>query len=165
MTGDADRTVLLPVPAGLTVPGSSGAPFRRAIRLGDLPPGALRRFSVGDLDVLVAHTPGGILATDDRCPHMAAPLSLGTLEGCVIACPLHQGAFDLATGETVRFPTTGGLDADGVPHDPWIPAGGPARPSVPDLKARARAATRVRRLRYYPVRIVDDWLEIAVPEG
>ncbi len=47
----------------------------------------------------------GIVATDDRCPHMSAPLSIGELDGCVVACPLHEGRFDLCTGET-------GPDAD-----------------------------------------------------
>ena len=58
--------------------------------------------------------PTGIVATDDRCPHMSAPLSIGELDGCVVACPLHEGRFDLCTGETVQMPTTGGLDADGT---------------------------------------------------
>ena len=71
------------------------------------------RVTRGDLDLLLAHLPDGIVATDDRCPHMAAPLSIGRLDGCVVDCPLHNGRFDLATGETVQMPTTGGLDADG----------------------------------------------------
>ncbi len=76
----------------------------------------MRRFTSGDLDVLVAHTPVGICVTDDRCPHMAAPLSLGFLDECIVGCPLHRGRFDLSTGEVVEFPTTGGLDADGGYH-------------------------------------------------
>ena len=92
----------------------------------------MRRVTVGELDVLLANTPDGIVATDDRCPHMSAPLSIGELDGCVVACPLHEGRFDLCTGETVQMPTTGGLDADGIYHPTWSPAGrdaegGPAR--------------------------------------
>ena len=101
--------------------------------------------------------------TDDRCPHMAAPLSLGTLGGCVVACPLHSGRFDLLSGEVVQFPTTGGLDADGGSHAPWAPIGSPAKPEPSDIKARARAATRVRRLRYYPVRLSDGMIEVRLP--
>ena len=83
----------------------------------------MRRVTDGDLDVLVAHTPAGIVAVDDRCPHMSAPLSIGDLEGCVVACPLHEGRFDLCSGDVVQMPTTGGLDADGrVPPD--VVAGG-----------------------------------------
>ena len=44
--------------------------------IADLPPGAMRRVTRGELDVLLAHTPEGIVAVDDRCPHMSAPLSI-----------------------------------------------------------------------------------------
>ncbi len=124
----------------------------------------MRRVSYGDRDLLLAHLEVGIVATDDRCPHMSAPLSLGRLEGCVVDCPLHSGRFDLCTGETVRMPTTGGLDADGRYHRPWTPPGREPRPEPSDLKAQARAATRVRRMRYYPVRIREGRIEVAVPD-
>jgi len=130
----------------------------------ELPVGAMRRVSYGDRDLLLAHLGVGIVATDDRCPHMSAPLSLGRLEGCVVECPLHSGRFDLCTGETVLMPTTGGLDADGLYHPPWTPPGREPRPEPTDLKAQARAATRVRRLRYYPVRVREGRIEVAVPD-
>lgn len=130
---------------------------------GDLPPGSLRRVSRGDLDVLLAHTAAGIVAVEDRCPHMASPLSLGTLEGCVVACPLHEGRFDLCTGDPVQMPTTGGLDPEGRYHPVWTPAGKPARDDVPGRKADARRLTRVRRFRYFPVRIADGRVEVALP--
>ena len=160
------RPVPIPArtPAGLLAIGAAGAPFIRTLDSADLPEGALRRVTFGDLDLLLAHTPAGIVATDDRCPHMSAPLSLGSLEGCVVACPLHSGTFDLATGQPVRMPTTGGLDADGVYHPTWSPPGKDPKPDPPGLKAEARRLTRVRRLRYYPVRITADGvIEVAVP--
>ena len=152
-----------PVPPSLLAPGTDGAPWVRAAVVWDLPPGALLRVTRGDLDLLLAHTPDGLVAVDDRCPHMSAPLSIGTLDGCVIACPLHKGRFDLTTGDVVVFPTTGGLDADGVARPTWSPPGSEPKPEPSDLKARARALTRVRRLRYYPVRVVGDAIEIAIP--
>ena len=91
--------VALAFPPSLQAPGTDDAAWRAAAKLVDLPPGALLRVSYGDLDVLLAHTRDGIVATDDRCPHMAAPLSLGSLDGCVVACPLHKGRFDLVTGD------------------------------------------------------------------
>ncbi|HKY88478.1 MAG TPA: Rieske 2Fe-2S domain-containing protein, partial [Candidatus Limnocylindrales bacterium] len=135
-----------------------------ALAVADLPPGAMRRVSYEDRDLLVAHLDRGIVVTDDRCPHMSAPLSLGLLEGCVVDCPLHSGRFDLCTGETVRMPTTGGLDADGRYHPPWTPPGRESRPEPTDLKAQARAATRVRRMRFYPVRVRAGRIEVAVPD-
>jgi len=153
-----------PTPQALAASGSATAPFRDALAVDDLPPGAMRRVSYEDRDLLVVHLDRGIVVTDDRCPHMSAPLSLGLLEACVVDCPLHSGRFDLCTGETVRMPTTGGLDADGRYHPPWAPPGREPRPEPTDLKAQARAATRVRRMRFYPVRVRAGRIEVAVPD-
>ncbi len=151
-------------PRALAAPGSVGAPFVAILAVADLPLGAMRRVSRGDLDLLVAHLPVGIVATDDRCPHMAAPLSIGRLAGCVVDCPLHNGRFDLSSGETVQFPTTGGLDADGQAHPTWALPGSAPKPEPAGTKAEARRLTRVRRLRYYPVRVIDGAILVAVPE-
>ena len=63
------------------------------------------------------------------------------------------------------MPTTGGLDPDGQYHPTWSPAGLPPKTDPPGLKAEARRLTRVRRLRYYPVRIVDGSIEVALAKG
>lgn len=156
---------LLDFPPHLQSPGTDHGAFEPALPLTELPAGALVRFSRGDLDVLLAHTDAGIVAVDDRCPHMSAPFSAGRLEGCTLHCPLHRGTFDVCDGEVVTFPTTGGLTADGDYRPTWTPEGseskGPLRPDDP--KARARALTRVRRLRYYPLRVNGEMLEIALP--
>ena len=153
----------LAFPARLRAPGTTDAPYEALAALADLPPGALLRVSRGDLDILIAHTEAGLLAIEDRCPHMAAPLSVGRLEGCILHCPLHRGSFDVRHGDVVTFPTTGGLDADGGSHATWSPDGAAARPAPNDLKALARAGTRVRRLRYFPLRLRDGVIEVALP--
>jgi nitrite reductase/ring-hydroxylating ferredoxin subunit len=152
-----------PYPAQLRAIGTSDAGYEAILDVEQLPAGTMRRVTHGELDLLLAHTTAGIVATDDRCPHMSAPLSIGDLDACVVACPLHEGRFDLATGETVQMPTTGGLDADGQYHPTWSPAGGEPKVDPPGKKAEARRLTRVRRLRYYPVRIVDGRIEVALP--
>lgn len=154
---------IAPIPRGLTAIGAGSAPFQATIRADQLAGGEMRRVTFGDLDVLLAHTSNGIVAIDDRCPHMAAPLSLGELDGCLVACPLHSGQFDLATGLPTRMPTTGGLDAEGGYHPTWSPPGREPKPDPPGVKAEARRLTRVRRIRYYPVRVRDGMLEVAVP--
>ena len=151
-----------PVPPDLVAPGP--ALFEPLLAVAELPEGSMRRVTRGDLDILLARTPDGIVAVDDRCPHMSAPLSIGTLDGCVVACPLHEGMFDLRSGEPVRMPTTGGLDPDGRYHPTWSPAGKDPKVDPPGLKAEARRLTRVRRFRYYPVRVVEGRIEVALPE-
>jgi 3-phenylpropionate/trans-cinnamate dioxygenase ferredoxin subunit len=155
---------LLAFDPDLQAPGTAGAAYRPALRLDELPPGGMRRVTFGDLDVLVAHTSRGIAAVDDRCPHMSAPLSIGQLEGCVVACPLHAGRFDLAGGAIVQMPTTGGLRPDGTYEPVWTPPGREPKEDPPGPKAEARRLTRVRRFRYYPLRITGDSIEIAVPD-
>jgi nitrite reductase/ring-hydroxylating ferredoxin subunit len=151
-------------PPRLQASGTRDVAFRPVLDAGELPAGAMVRVSVGELDLLLAHTPNGIYATDDRCPHMSAPLSIGELEGCIVACPLHEGRFDLESGDPARMPTTGGLDPDGVYHPTWSPAGKDPKVDPPGKKAEARRLTRVRRFRYYPVRVVDGTIEVALPD-
>jgi len=155
----------LRIPDGLTVPGVDTTSWETVLGVEELPPGAMRRVTRGDLDLLLVHTSQGIAAIDDRCPHMAAPLSIGELDGCVVACPLHEGQFDLSSGDPVRMPTTGGLDPDGHYHPTWSPAGREPKTDPPGTKAEARRLTRVRRIRYYPLRIDDGRIEIALPRA
>lgn len=157
--------IVAPIPRGLTAIGAAGAAYAPAMPISELPAGAMCRVTFGDLDVLLAHTENGIVAIDDRCPHMSAPLSLGRLAGCLVDCPLHSGQFDLATGNATRMPTTGGLDADGTYYPVWAPEGREPKPDPPGIKAEARRFTRVRRIRYYPVRIAGDAIEVAVPRA
>jgi nitrite reductase/ring-hydroxylating ferredoxin subunit len=153
----------MPIPARLRAPGTDEAGYRPVLRVDELPPGTMRRVTLDDLDILLARVPAGIVAVDDRCPHMSAPLSLGSLDACTVGCPLHEGRFDLCSGDPVQMPTTGGLDPDGVYHPTWSPAGREPKTDPPGLKAEARRLTRVRRLRYYPVRVVDGVIEVAIP--
>ncbi len=45
----------------------------------------------------------------------------------------------------------------------WTPPGREPKEDPPGPKAEARRLTRVRRFRYYPVRVVDGVIEVAVP--
>lgn len=45
-----------------------------------------------------------IHATADRCSHGNASLSEGYIDDGLIECPLHQGCFDIRTGQAVTAP-------------------------------------------------------------
>ncbi len=152
-----------PFPDNLQAPATRDAPFEALLTTSELPDGTMCRVTRGDMDLLLAHTPQGIFAVEDRCPHMSAPLSIGDLDECVVTCPLHEGRFSLCTGDPVQMPTTGGLDPDGNYHPTWTPTGSPPKADPPGKKAEARRLTRVRRFRYFPVRIVGDKIEVALP--
>ncbi len=47
-----------------------------------------------------------LYATDNLCTHGHARLCEGFVEGHEIECPLHQGRFDLKTGEATCAPCT-----------------------------------------------------------
>ena len=157
--------VFLDFPPHLQAPGTQDASFEPVLPLAELPPGTMVRVTRDDNDVLLANTDAGIVAVDDRCPHMSAPLSAGRMEGCTLHCPLHRGSFDACDGEVVTFPTTGGLTAEGEYRPTWTPEGRKPKPDLApgDPKAQARALTRVRRLRYYPLRVAGEMLELAWP--
>ena len=55
--------------------------------------------------MLAVYNVGGTFyATDNECTHGAASLADGILEGDVIECTLHFGAFNVKTGEAVQAP-------------------------------------------------------------
>ena len=70
----------------------------------DLPPGTVKSFDVGNEFVAVYNIDGTFYATEARCTHATADLADGILEGDVIECTLHFGAFNVKTGEAVQPP-------------------------------------------------------------
>ena len=70
----------------------------------DLPPGSAKSFEVGDETVAVYNIDGTYYATEARCTHGFADLADGILDGDVIECSLHFGAFNVKTGKAVQAP-------------------------------------------------------------
>ena len=70
----------------------------------DLAPGMVRSFELGDERVAVYNINGSFYATQACCTHSFANLADGTLEGDVIECGLHFGAFHVPTGKAVQAP-------------------------------------------------------------
>jgi nitrite reductase/ring-hydroxylating ferredoxin subunit len=65
--------------------------------------GALK-VETGDLTLAVFNVEGAFYVTDDACTHGPGSLSEGYLDGHVIECDFHNGAFDLRTGAVVAPP-------------------------------------------------------------
>ena len=70
----------------------------------DVPEGSVKSFEVGNNVIAVYNIGGEFFATDNECTHAAASLADGILEGDVIECSLHFGAFNVKTGEVVQPP-------------------------------------------------------------
>jgi naphthalene 1,2-dioxygenase system ferredoxin subunit len=61
---------------------------------------------VAGRDIAMYNAGGEIFATDNICTHGHARLCEGFLEGHEIECPLHQGKFDVRTGQPTCAPAT-----------------------------------------------------------
>lgn len=83
--------------------------FKVAGRLNDIPVGTMKHVEIENLEILLANVNGRIYAIDDRCGHMSAPLSRGTLIGTIVECPFHRAQFDVTNGKVIREPQLGGL--------------------------------------------------------
>jgi nitrite reductase/ring-hydroxylating ferredoxin subunit len=64
----------------------------------DVAPETVKAFEVGDRRLAVYNIDGKFYATDDECTHASASLADGMLEGEVIECSMHFGAFNVRTG-------------------------------------------------------------------
>ncbi|MSP50634.1 MAG: hypothetical protein EXQ95_15085 [Alphaproteobacteria bacterium] len=56
---------------------------------------------IGNRQVALFQTEGGILACNNRCPHEGYPLREGNLDGaCILTCNWHNWKFDLRPAGT-----------------------------------------------------------------
>jgi len=70
----------------------------------DVAPGTALKVEAGGLELAVFNVDGELFVTDDNCTHGPGSLSEGYLDGHVIECDFHNGAFDVRTGEVVSPP-------------------------------------------------------------
>ena len=66
--------------------------------------GEITGTKVGDVDIALYNLDGTFYATSNICTHAIALLSNGFLDGDVVECPLHAGAFEIKTGKAVCAP-------------------------------------------------------------
>ena len=78
--------------------------FVEVAKTGEIEPGKMKTVDVKGVDVLIANVDGKFYAMDDRCGHMNAMLSMGTLRGKIVVCPFHFAEFDVTTGQKIRGP-------------------------------------------------------------
>jgi ethylbenzene dioxygenase ferredoxin component len=64
----------------------------------EVAPDSVKAFDVGDKRLAVFNIDGKFYVTDDECTHASASLADGMLDGEVIECCMHLGAFHVPTG-------------------------------------------------------------------
>ena len=78
------------------------AVWRYAGTLDELWEGEVRGIDLGGVDVLLCNVDGELFAYEDRCPHLANPLSHGVLNHKTLTCAAHEWEFDARTGQGVN---------------------------------------------------------------
>ena len=85
--------------------GFTAAPvFVEVAKTSEIGIGKMKSVEVNGMDILIANVDGRFYALDDRCGHMNALLSMGTLEGKIVTCPFHYAQFDVTTGQKIKDP-------------------------------------------------------------
>ena len=77
-----------------------------ATALDEVPEDDVIGIMVAGRDIAIYNAGGELFATDNICTHGHARLCEGFLEGHEIECPLHQGKFDVRTGQPTCAPVT-----------------------------------------------------------
>jgi len=78
--------------------------WKNLINVSDLEVGDVTPVTFGTREVAVFDAEDGIFVSLSRCTHGAANLCDGYFDGTYIECPLHQGLFDVRTGEAKSAP-------------------------------------------------------------
>ena len=70
----------------------------------DVPENSVKQCEAAGRKLAVYNIGGTFYATDDECTHGAASLSDGILDGDIIECTMHFGAFNVRSGDAVQAP-------------------------------------------------------------
>lgn len=85
--------------------------FVEAAGVAGLKDSAVRKATVNGKELLFAKAGNEYFCTDARCPHLGGDLTMGTLQGTILTCPLHGSQFDLRDGRVLRWTDWTGLKA------------------------------------------------------
>jgi nitrite reductase/ring-hydroxylating ferredoxin subunit len=72
--------------------------------ISDVAPGCAGKVEKEGLTLAVFNLDNRFYVTDDACTHGPGSLSEGCVEGDIIECDFHNGAFNIRTGEVVEPP-------------------------------------------------------------
>jgi naphthalene 1,2-dioxygenase system ferredoxin subunit len=75
----------------------------------DVPDDDVTAVTVGGAELALYGVDGTVFATDNICTHGHARLCDGFLDGHEIECPLHQGKFDIRSGQATCQPAVDAL--------------------------------------------------------
>lgn len=106
--------------------------------LSDIPAEQTCLIQVGNCPILLIHTEGNVYALEGLCRHQGLSLAGGQVWKGVLDCPWHHFQYDIRTGENLYPRRVYPLDALPHLHD------------------------QVKPLRTYPVRVVDQEIQVEI---
>ena len=83
----------------------------RVASISEIPNGKSKTFLVGTTSIAIFNLSEKFYAIEDACSHAGAPLSEGTINGNVVACPWHGATFDITNGKALSEPATDNLQS------------------------------------------------------
>jgi len=83
--------------------------WHRVAETSEIEPEERIRVQVGEEDIALFAIENEIYATSNICTHAYASMVDGFQEGAEIECPLHEGRFNIKTGEALCSPVTDNL--------------------------------------------------------
>jgi nitrite reductase/ring-hydroxylating ferredoxin subunit len=75
--------------------------FVKVAKTIDIPVGKMKHVEVDETEILIANVEGKFYAVGDRCPHLNAKVSQGSLNKTAVTCPRHLSSFDVITGRVI----------------------------------------------------------------
>ena len=73
-------------------------------RTGDVAVGTALKVEAEGLELAVFNLEGEFYVIDDQCTHGPGSLSEGYIDGDIVECDFHNGAFNIKTGEVAAPP-------------------------------------------------------------
>jgi nitrite reductase/ring-hydroxylating ferredoxin subunit len=74
-------------------------------KVNEIPSGKMKHVELKGKEIVISNVNGKYYAMDDRCGHMNALLSMGTLSNDnIMTCPFHGAKFDVTNGKKVGEP-------------------------------------------------------------
>ncbi|HEY7082629.1 MAG TPA: Rieske 2Fe-2S domain-containing protein [Nitrososphaeraceae archaeon] len=81
--------------------------YVEACKVSEISDGHIVHVDINGKEIAVANLDGKFYAFADRCGHMNARLSRGSIKHNVVTCPFHEAKFDITSGKMMAEPTLG----------------------------------------------------------
>ncbi|HXV88127.1 MAG TPA: Rieske (2Fe-2S) protein [Nitrososphaeraceae archaeon] len=78
--------------------------YVEAGKVSEISNGHMKHVEINGKEIAIANLDGKFYAFSDRCGHMNARLSRGSINKNVVTCPFHDAKFDVTSGKKVGEP-------------------------------------------------------------